>query len=67
MTRKFFGTDGIRGRANNPTPRLIFGAKRRKMQALVLHFLSSAHGLIVNVFLHRVVVWILALRFRLCR
>lgn len=22
MTRKFFGTDGIRGRANNPTSRL---------------------------------------------
>ena len=28
MTRKFFGTDGIRGRANNPTARVRFASLR---------------------------------------
>jgi len=27
MTRKFFGTDGIRGRANNPTSRVRLEAR----------------------------------------
>lgn len=41
MTRKFFGTDGIRGRANNPTAKVSRAAKRRRLERIVRHYLPT--------------------------
>jgi len=45
MTRKFFGTDGIRGRANNPTLR-ITGWEKLHSEAAQL-FPVRVHAVVI--------------------